>query len=188
MENIMRPIYLKQVLSHLDRGVMLVLVGQRRVGKSILLKLLRQHLEDTIPDANVIYINKEYKEFDPIKDSDSLYKYVDERLAPQKCNYLLIDEVQDVDEYELALRSLNAEDKCQIVATGSNAYIFSSELSTKLVGRYVEIPIHSLTYREFLTLHRLPDSQESLLTYLKVGGCRVCHGMTSKTWTPSRII
>ncbi|MCC8113359.1 MAG: ATP-binding protein [Bacteroidales bacterium] len=170
MENIMRPIYLKQVLSHLDRGVMLVLVGQRRVGKSILLKLLRQHLEDTIPDANVIYINKEYKEFDPIKDSDSLYKYVDERLDSQKCNYLLIDEVQDVDEYELALRSLNAEDKCQIVATGSNAYIFSSELSTKLAGRYVEIPIYSLTYREFLTLHRLPDSQESLLTYLKVGG------------------
>ncbi|MCC8117661.1 MAG: ATP-binding protein [Bacteroidales bacterium] len=169
MENMIRPIYLNQMLSHIDRGMMLVLVGQRRVGKSILLKLLKSHLQEELSN-NVIYVNKEYKEFANINNSDTLYKYVEERLLPNRRNYLLIDEVQDIVEYQLALRSLHAEEKCQIVVTGSNAYIFSSELSTKLAGRYIEIPIYSLTYREFLTLHDLTDSQESLLTYLKVGG------------------
>ncbi len=171
MKKMQRPIYLNKILKHLDRGMMLVLVGQRRVGKSVLLKIIDHHLKgDGSQPNNVIYINKEYKEFDSIKDSATLYEYVDRQLCTGKKNYLLIDEVQDIDEYELALRSLHAEERCQIIITGSNAYIFSSELSTRLAGRYVEIPIHSLTYREFLSLHCLPDTQESLLTYLKVGG------------------
>jgi predicted AAA+ superfamily ATPase len=85
-------------------------------------------------------------------------------------NYLLIDEVQDIRDYENALRSLQAEERCQIIATGSNAYIFSSELSTRLAGRYVEIPIYSLTYSEFLQFHKLKDTDKSLQSYLKVGG------------------
>jgi predicted AAA+ superfamily ATPase len=91
-------------------------------------------------------------------------------------NYLLIDEIQDITNYENALRSLNAENRCQIIATGSNAYVFSSELSTRLAGRYIEIPIYSLTYREFLQFHKLEDSDSSLLSYLKVGGLPgLCH-------------
>lgn len=91
-------------------------------------------------------------------------------------NYLLIDEVQDIVDYENALRSLHAEERCQIVATGSNAYVFSSELSTRLSGRYIEIPIHSLTYTEFLKFHNLEDTDKSLLLYLQVGGLPgLCH-------------
>lgn len=85
-------------------------------------------------------------------------------------NYLLIDEVQDIEGYETALRSLYAEGRCQIVVTGSNAYMFSSEIATKFSGRYIEIPIRSLDYGEFLTFHRLQDSNESLLSYLQFGG------------------
>ena len=91
-------------------------------------------------------------------------------LRPDRKNYLLIDEVQDITDYENALRSLHAEERCQIIATGSNAYIFSTELSTRLAGRYIEIPIHSLTYKEFLHFHQLEDSDKSLLDYLRVGG------------------
>lgn len=82
----------------------------------------------------------------------------------------MIDEVQDIDGYETALRSLYAEDKCQIVVTGSNAYIFSSEIATKFSGRYIEIPVRNLDYEEFLIFHNLTDCQESLLKYLQFGG------------------
>ncbi len=78
--------------------------------------------------------------------------------------------MQDIAGYEDALRSLHAEDRCQVVATGSNAYIFSSELGTRLDGRYIEIPIYSLSYTEFLEFHNMEDSDETLMDYLRVGG------------------
>lgn len=147
-----------------------MLVGQRRVGKSILLQLLKDYLLKNNPNNNVIYLNKEYNEYSSIAKAQDLYDYVSSRLKPAANNYLLVDEVQDIEDYETALRSLHAEEKCQIVATGSNAYIFSSEISTKLAGRYVKINVHSLTYREFLNLHQLPNTEASLLTYLRIGG------------------
>ncbi len=93
-----------------------------------------------------------------------------EKLKPGGENYLLVDEVQDIEDYEVALRSLHAEERCQIVATGSNAYMFSSELSTRLAGRYMEIPVYSLDYKEFLVFHGLDDTDKALHDYLKVGG------------------
>ena len=95
---------------------------------------------------------------------------MEERLSPDKHNYLLIDEVQDIEGFEHTLRSLNADEECQIIVTGSNAKMLSSELSTYLAGRYVDIHINSLSYREFLQFHKLEDSQESLESYLSVGG------------------
>lgn len=177
METIIcRKKYLEKITSLLDRDMMLILTGQRRVGKSFMLKQVKCWLEDKQPTSNIIYINKEFKEFSEIKDSDNLYDYINQRLSFQLKNYLLIDEVQDIVDYELALRSLHAERKCQIIATGSNAYIFSSELSTKLSGRYIEIPIHSLSYTEFLEFHKLEDSEKSLISFLRVGGLPgLCH-------------
>lgn len=177
MELINRPIYLNHIISLLDRGSMIILVGQRRVGKSFMLRQLRQWLADNIASADVLYISKELYAFSEITNASELYRYVVEHLpADGSRNYLLIDEVQDIADYENALRSLQAEERCQIIATGSNAYVFSSELSTRLAGRYIEIPIYSLTYREFLQFHRLEDSDQSLLAYLKVGGLPgLCH-------------
>lgn len=170
MNLIERPIYIDHIVKRLNKGLMIVLIGQRRVGKSFLLRLLKRWIEENRPQANIAYINKELKDFDEIRNSDDLYRLVADMLPERAENYLLIDEVQDIDEYEDALRSLYAEDRCQIVITGSNAYVFSSELSTRLSGRYIEIPVYSLGYNEFLTFHKMTDSDESLRHYLAVGG------------------
>lgn len=165
-----RPLYLDRIMNVIDKGMMIILVGQRRVGKSYILMQLEKELRLKDPDSNVIYINKEWHEFSPLENSGHLYEYVCNRLLPRQRNYLLIDEVQDIEDYEVALRSLYAENRCQIVATGSNAKIFSSQISTKLAGRYIEIPVYSLSYNEFLQFRNLHDSDESLTKYLRVGG------------------
>lgn len=170
MEVINRPAYLEHIILHLHKKMMIILVGQRRVGKSFVLRQLHQWLSEHEPKSNVIYIDKERYAYKDIVTDRDLYAYVVERLPKKGRNYLLIDEVQDILQYEDALRSLHAENRCQIVATGSNAYVFSSELSTRLSGRYVEIPVYGLTYREFLQFHQREDSEQSLLTYLRVGG------------------
>lgn len=170
MDIIVRESYLSHIISHLNRGMMIILVGQRRVGKSFMLRQLLSWLEVNKPNATVVYINKELLEFDNITKAMELYDYVSPRFNVGGDNYLLIDEVQDIEGYEDALRSLHAEDRCQIIATGSNAYIFSSELSTRLGGRYIEIPVYSLSYKEFLEFHGLSDSDESLTDYLRIGG------------------
>lgn len=170
MELINRPEYVNKITKLLNRDVMLFLVGQRRVGKSFILMLVKKWIEEHSKDANVVYINKEFEFDGKLNNAAELYKYATERLPEGGENYLLIDEVQDIEDYEKALRSLQAERRCQIIATGSNAYIFSSELSTKIAGRHIEIPIYNLSYEEFLRFHRLEDSDESMQTFLRVGG------------------
>lgn len=165
-----RPLYMDHIISLLNRGMMLFLVGQRRVGKSYLLLLLKDWLEKEKADANVIYIDKERIGNTGINSAEELYEMAAEKLPMGVENYLLIDEVQDIPTYENALRMLYSEERCQIVATGSNADIFSSQLGTRLSGRYIEIPIYSLTYLEFLEFHHLEDSDASLMKYLSIGG------------------
>ena len=176
MEIIPRPKYIDLIVARLNKGMIIILIGQRRVGKSYLLRLLHEWILANRKDANVAYINKELMNFSQITDSNELYNYVTTILPEGGENYLLIDEVQDIEGYEVALRSLQAEDRCQIVATGSNAYIFSTELSTRLAGRYIEIPIYSLGYNEFLIFNNLKDSEQALISYLRVGGLPgLCH-------------
>ena len=170
MKIIDRPLYINRITRQLNRGMMLVLVGQRRVGKSFLLKSLDKWLKDNKPGANTLFIDKDFDSFSFIEASDDLYRYATKKLPAGEENYLLIDEVQDIKGYEVALRSLYAEDRCQIVVTGSNANIFSSEIATKFSGRYIEIPVRSLSYTEFLVFHRMDDSQEALIKYLQFGG------------------
>lgn len=165
-----RPQYIEKIAGLINRGMMLILVGQRRVGKSKVLELFKDWLSENRPKANVIYINKELQEFRDIVKAEHLYDYVIERLPEGGENYLLIDEVQDIENYENALRSFHAENRCQVIATGSNAYIFSSELGTRLSGRYIEIKIYNLSYLEFLRFHGMEDSDEALMHYLGMGG------------------
>lgn len=167
---IARPLYVEHVMEVLDRGMMIILVGQRRVGKSFVLMQLEKEIKKLYSDANLIYINKELTKFKAIKNYEQLYEYVSERLQSSQRNYLLIDEVQDIEDFQIALRSLHAEQRCQIIATGSNAHIFSTELSTLLGGRFIEIPIYSLSYKEFLIFHKLENSEQTLMKYLQVGG------------------
>lgn len=170
MKIIDRPIYINRIVKQLNRGMILVLVGQRRVGKSFILKSVSQWLSNNKPEANILFIDKEFNDCSFISTSEDLYHHAIEKLPAGGENYLLIDEVQDIGEYEKALRSLYAEDRCQIIVTGSKAYMFSSEIATKFSGRYIEIPIRSLSYEEFLVFHRISDSHESLIKYLQFGG------------------
>lgn len=170
MRIIDRPIYIERITRQLNRGMILVLVGQRRVGKSFLLKYLADWIRENKPEANVLFIDKDFDRYNFIKTASDLYAHSIEQLPEGGNNYLLIDEVQDIEGYEIALRSLYAENRCQIIVTGSNAYIFSSEIATKFSGRYIEIPVRSLSYREFLIFHNITDSHDSLIKYLQFGG------------------
>ena len=170
MKLIDRPLYTERIVSRLNKGMMLVLIGQRRVGKSFLLRLTKRWIEENRHGANIAYINKELNDFSNINNAKDLYEFASERLPEGGENYLLIDEVQDIEGYEDALRSLYAEERCQIIITGSNAYVFSSELSTRLSGRYIEIPVYSLGYEEFLKFWGVDDSDDALLHYLTIGG------------------
>lgn len=165
-----RPFYTNLVTPFLNKNIIKVLTGQRRVGKSCILQQLRQHITDTVPGANTIYVNKEHEEFSYIKTNEELTAYVAQCLKEDTRNYLFIDEVQDIKGFEHTLRSLQAQDLCDIFITGSNATMLSSELSTYLAGRYVEFHIHSLTYPEYLVFHNASPSTHSLRDYLTFGG------------------
>lgn len=170
MKIISRQHYIKHIKKFIGKGLIIALTGQRRVGKSYILRQLATEIEANTPHANIVYINKEKTKFSDIRNADDLSKYLENKIKANVENYLLIDEVQDIDGFENIIRSLNADDECQIVVTGSNATMLSSELSTYLGGRYIEIHIQSLSYREFLTFHELEDSDNSLQDYLMFGG------------------
>lgn len=169
MELISRRQYAEKVDSWLGKGQVIVLVGQRRVGKSYVLKDFRQRHEKEL-DANIVFVDKEKKEFDFIKDYNALNEYIDKNYVAGKHNYILIDEIQDIAEWERSVRNYRTEDNTDIIITGSNAQMLSSDLSTLLAGRYQEIHVQGLSYPEFLMFHQLEDSDENLLKYLNYGG------------------
>ncbi len=170
MEIISRNIYIDHILRFFNKGMIIALTGQRRVGKSFILRQLAQVIKSDKPEANIVYINKEKKIYAEIRTDEDLSAFLRDKFRENDDNYLFIDEVQDIEGFENTLRSLNADEECQIVVTGSNAKMMSSELSTYLGGRYIDIHIQSLSYNEFLEFHKLTDSPESLDRYLFYGG------------------
>lgn len=169
MEIINRPDYTEKVMRLFGKGLIIALTGQRRVGKSFIMKQIVNQLSGNESD-NIIYVDKDDEQFSFIRSHLELTDYVEAHLASGKNNYLFVDEVQNISEFELTLRSLHAREACEIVITGSNAKMLSSELSTYLSGRCVEYHIQSLDYAEFLVFHRLPDDNRSLIAYLNYGG------------------
>lgn len=130
-----------------------VMTGIRRCGKSSLMKLMAEHLKETgVQDEQIIEMNFESMRF-PDMDARGFYEYVKERILPDKRMYLFFDEVQRVKGWENAVNSFRVDFDCDIYITGSNAYLLSSELSTYLSGRYVEIKVLPLSFREFLDFH-----------------------------------
>lgn len=169
MKVITREFYARKVDTWLGREQIIVLVGQRRVGKSYVMKdFIARHSSE--PDANIIYIDKEKRMFKYIKNSDDLEAYIDARLVDGKHNYILIDEVQDITEWEKSVRSYRTEANTDIVVTGSNSKMLSSELGTLLSGRCEQIRILPLSYTEFMLFHQLPDDDQTLWKYLNYGG------------------
>ena len=169
MEILTRQHYADIVDSWIGKGNIIVLVGSRRVGKSYILKdFIQRHSRDE--NSNIIYVDKEKKNFKSIKNKDDLDTWIEERFVPGKHNYILIDEVQEIESFEDSVCSWYSEDDTDVLITGSNSDLLSGELATRLSGRHVEIRVHPLTYMEFLQFHNLPDSDESLMTYLNYGG------------------
>lgn len=175
---ISRPHYLQKVAPFIDQNLIKVIIGQRRVGKSYFLMEIMDTIKKQHPDANIIYINKELYEFDQIKTYHDLMSYIETRKSVLNKNYLFIDEVQDIDQFEKALRSLQATGNYDLYCSGSNAKMLSGDLATYLSGRYVEIKIFSLSYPEFLTFHRLENSLASLFAYIKFGGLPYLHHLS----------
>ena len=170
IELIDRPLYLRRVRPLIGKDLIKVLIGQRRVGKSCLLLQLRDEIKANAPEAQVIYVNKELNQYASIQDHQDLLHYVEAERRTGEPLALLIDEVQDIDGFEHALRSLQASGGTDIYVTGSNANLLSGELATHLSGRYVEIKVYGLSYREFLRFHDLERGQEALSLYLQFGG------------------
>ena len=139
------------------------------MGKSYLLRSLRDRWEAD-PQSNVIFIDKEKKEFDAITNYKDLNDYIDQNRASDRKNFILIDEIQDICEFERSLRAFYEEEDIEIIVTGSNSKMLSGELSTLIGGRYKDIYIQSLSYQEFITFHRLEDNDEALYKYLRFGG------------------
>lgn len=169
MTTIRRQSYIDKIEKYLGKETIIVLVGQRRVGKSCILKMIRdEKMADS--DNNVILIDKEKWQYDAIQTYRDLNEYIEKHWANDKYNYILIDEVQDIEEFERSVRSFRTEPNTDIIITGSNASMLSNELSTLIGGRYKEIYIQSLSYNEFLEFHNLSDNDESLSLYIQYGG------------------
>lgn len=164
-----RQTYIDKIEKYLGKETIIVLVGQRRVGKSCILKMIR---DDKMSDSdnNVIYIDKEKWQYDAIETYRDLNEHIEKHWDNAKHNYILIDEVQDIKEFERSVRSFRTEPNTDIIITGSNARMLSNELSTLIGGRYKEIYIQSLSYNEFLEFHNLADNDESLSLYIQYGG------------------
>ena len=147
----------------------IILTGQRRIGKSYILRLFRDKVCKEA-GANVIFIDKEKHEFDDIKTHHDLNAYIDERRNKAMKNYILVDEKQDIEEFEKSERSYCEEPDVEPVVTGSNSKMLSRDLSTLIGGRYKEIYIQALSYEEFMLFHQLSDSDDTLAKYIQFGG------------------
>lgn len=169
MELVYRPYYYSKVEKFLGTGVLLVLTGQRRVGKSYVMREVVQRTRQD-SDSCVIYIDKEKTDFDFIQNYKDLVAYIDERREPNKHTFILIDEVQEIEGFERGLRNYYDNPDIDIIVTGSNSDTLSSDLATLLSGRYVEIFVQGLSYEEFLIFHNLEDSDDTLRRYINFGG------------------
>lgn len=180
---ISRHLYLRRILPYVDKGIIKVLVGQRRVGKSYILKSIERILREEYPNANFITINIEDFAFSHINSADDLHKEIIGHLLSDKKNYIFIDEIQEVEGFEKVIRSLALNPNVDLYITGSNSTMLSSEIGSRLAGRSIEFRIHPLNYIEFCEFHQFTDSDETLLLYLRYGGMPYLRNLSDKsTW------
>ena len=177
VELIGRNDYLQQLIEHKDVDLVKIITGIRRCGKSSLLELFRRYLlRNGIAEKNIIDINFESLRYRKLTNYLSLYDYIASKISDNGKNYLIFDEVQEVEHWEKAIESFRLDFDVDIYITGSNAYLLSTELSTLLSGRYVEIKVLPLSFREFLIFHEFSSDDnkyDKFQKYLKFGGMPV---------------
>lgn len=169
---VIRKQYLNRLIEAKDTEFIKVITGVRRSGKSTLLLMFKDHLlNNNVKEENIIHINFESARYDEIKNYKDLYNYVKSKLSKGK-NYILLDEVQNIDSWEKAVNSINVDFNVDIYITGSNAYLLSSELATLLSGRCIEIKMYPLSFKEFLEFNNydMTKIEDKFNEYLKYGG------------------
>lgn len=167
---VFRPIYLDKVKPFIGKNLVKCFTGQRRVGKSYLLFQLMELIKQGDSHAQIIYINKEDLAFAAIKNANDLHEFVLQNKSKEHKTYVFVDEIQDIENFELALRSLLLDTDLDLYCTGSNANLLSGDIAGHLSGRSIEIKVYSLAYQEYLLFHKLEDNEQSLEKYLKYGG------------------
>ena len=174
-----RNLYLERIRPYLGTPVVKVLIGMRRVGKSYLMRQITDLLrEDGVPEENILYRDKESLDFEDIETHRDLYRAaktaLSERTGPR---FLLVDEIQEITDWEKAVASLGGKGDIDVIITGSNAHLFSSQLASRLSGRYVEFPVYALSFSEHLLFRG--DKQGALqgeyLDYMRLGGLPAIH-------------
>jgi len=165
-----RSTYIERIRPFMRTPIVKVMIGHRRVGKSYILFQLIELIKSEEENANIIYINKEDIEFVDMVSYKELHEYISKRLVDDRKNYIFVDEIQEIEDFKVAIRSLALDDNNDIYITGSNSEMFSSDLANELGGRYVEFKIYSLSYLEFLSFHKLPNDDNSLEKYVHFGG------------------
>ncbi|MFA5326492.1 MAG: ATP-binding protein [Prolixibacteraceae bacterium] len=165
-----RDTYIERIKPFMRTPIVKVMTGHRRVGKSFILFQLIELIKNEDKNANIIYINKEDIEFIDIVSYRELHDYISKKLVSDRKNYIFIDEIQEIADFKVTIRSLALDDNNDIYITGSNSEMFSSDLANELGGRYVEFRIYSLSYLEFLNFHKLSNDDDSLEKYFHFGG------------------
>lgn len=165
-----RKEYLDQLWAWKDEQQIKVVTGIRRCGKSVLLQQYQQRLlAEGIAPEQILSINFEDLDYEPLKDYKELYQYIKRHLCPGRMTYIFLDEIQNVPSFEKVVDSLYIKDLVDVYITGSNAYLLSGELATLLSGRYVEISMLPLSFREYLAATGL-QKDEAFVEFMKTGG------------------
>lgn len=171
-----RDHYITRVSNYIGNNLIKVLLGQRRSGKSYILRMLIHSLiQQDVKPENILYINKDIHELDFIDDATSLLNIIEEykkRLKPKGKIFLFLDEIQEIDEWEKTINSLSQDyvDEYEIFITGSNARLLSTELATYLAGRYISFEIFPFSYTEYTAFKKIEKGRESFVEYMKNGG------------------
>ncbi len=162
---IIRTEYLEQLLRFREKQLIKVITGIRRCGKSTLLELYRDELlKNGVEERQITAINFEDAEFEDLMERKALYNHIKERLIPDRMNYIFLDEIQHVDEWQRVADSLFIKKNCDVYITGSNACLLSGELATLLSGRYVEIKMLPLSFSEYVSA--FPDKTDLPRKYI----------------------
>ncbi len=180
---IKRESYINEIKKFMNKPIIKVITGMRRSGKSIILKLISEELiNEGVSSNNIIYINFESLMFSELTDFKKLYNYIIEKSQTlQGKIYILLDEIQEVEHWEKAINSFMVDLNCDIYITGSNANLLSSELATYIAGRYVEIKIYPLSFKEYIEFAKIQNpskilsNEEYFEQYLQFGGLPGIH-------------
>ena len=174
-----RNLYIDKIIPFIDKPVIKIITGMRRVGKSCLIKLIIEMLKQNMENKNaILYINKESLDFEFISNYRDLNRYVTECFKNIKeKKYLFVDEIQEIVEWEKAITSLFSQGNIDIYVTGSNAHLLSSEIATLISGRFIEFPVYTLSFEEFLLFRndKKEDIETEFFNYMKFGGFPAIH-------------